>query len=94
QYFKRCPPLLRNNFSSFVLFRQENQAERKKIVEELSGYLGKDKFEEIFDEATREPYSALTINFDSPSKEYQYTQNYNKILVSNPGEFDKFDKDK
>jgi hypothetical protein len=93
QYFKRCPPLLRNNFSSFVLFRQENQAERRKIVEELSGYLGKEKFEELFDEATREPYSALTINFDAPSKEYQYTKNFNTILISNPDELDKFDKE-
>lgn len=91
QYYKRCPPLLRTNFSSFVLFRQENHTEREKIVEELSGFLGKDKFRELFDEATREPYSALTINFDAPSKEYQYTKNFNTILINNTDEVDNFD---
>lgn len=93
QYYKRAPPIFRCNFSSFVLFRQENQMERKKITEELSGFLGEKKFIELFDEATREPFSALTINFDAPSQEYQYTKNFNTIIISNPQELDTFDKE-
>lgn len=81
QYYKRCPPLLRTNFSSFVLFRQENQTERKKVVEELSGFLGNDEFERLFNLATQDPFSALTINFDAPSKELQYTKNFNTKLI-------------
>lgn len=90
QYYKRIHPIFRVNFNSFVLFRQENQTERKKIVEELSGYLGTDLFEEIFDEATREPHSALTINFTADDKKFIYTQNFNKILIENPDEHSKF----
>lgn len=81
QYYKRCPPLLRTNFNSFVLFRQENQTERKKIVEELSGYLGNEEFERVFQEATKEPYSALTINFDASEKELTYTKNFNEKII-------------
>jgi hypothetical protein len=81
QYFKRAPPLFRTNFSAFALFRQENVSERSKIIEELSGFLGKKKFEELFDAATHEPYGALTINFDADDKKYQYTKNFNTILI-------------
>lgn len=83
QYYKRAPPILRTNFSSFVLFRQENQAERKKVVDELSGFLGNETFERVFDKATNEPFSALTINFDAPSKELQYTKNFNEVILTN-----------
>ena len=83
QYYKRCPPLLRTNFSSFVLFRQENQAERKKVVDELSGFLGNETFERLFDRATSEPFGALTINFDAPSKELTYTKNFAEIIMTN-----------
>lgn len=82
QYYKRCPPLLRTNFSSLALFRQENQAERKKIVEELSGFLGKKRFEELFDQATQEPFSFMSINYDTTDKKYQYTKNFNTILIN------------
>lgn len=81
QYYKRCPPLLRTNFSSFALFRQENMAERRKIIEELGGFLGKKRFEELFDEATREPFSFLSINYDAPERKYQYTKNYNTMIM-------------
>lgn len=81
QYYKRCPPILRTNFSGFCIFRIENQAERKKVVEELSGFLGKKLFEEVFDRATNEPFSFLSINFDAPTKDLIYTKNFNEIIL-------------
>ena len=80
QYFKRFPPLWRTNFSAFALFRQENQGERKKISEELNGHIGVKEFERIFNEATQESYSALTINFDANDGQYIYTKNFNELL--------------
>ncbi len=82
QHFRKCPSMLRSNFSSFALFRMENQLEKKKVIEELSGFLGKKKFEELFNRATSDPYNFLSINYDASEKQYQYTKNFNEILVS------------
>ena len=81
QYFKKVPPVVRNNTSSWCLYNMENCFERKKIFEELSGSLGKDYFEEIYDETTKEPYSALTINYQSDHP-YRYTKNFNEIILN------------
>ena len=58
----------------------ENQIERKKIVEELSGSLGKDYFEEIYSDVTSEPYQALTINYQNTNP-YKYTKNFNEKII-------------
>jgi len=82
QYFKKVPAEFRSNFSTYALFRTENQTERKKIVEELSGFLGNDIFEDMFQKATTEPFSCLTINYGSDHL-HQYTKNFNEILLNN-----------
>jgi len=80
QYFKKVPAEFRSNFTTYALFRTENQAERKKIVEELSGFLGDDMFNYLFNEATKEPYSCLTINYGA-GLQHQYTRNFNQIII-------------
>ena len=80
QYFKKIPPQIRNNASGWVLWNMENQIERKKITEELSGSLGKDYFEQIYGDVTAEPYRALTINYQNVNP-YKYTQNFNEKII-------------
>ena len=80
QYFKKLPPTLRNNASGWVLWNMENQIERKKITEELSGSLGKGYFEELYDDTTALPYQAFTINTQN-SHPYKYTKNFNQTLI-------------
>lgn len=80
QYFKKLPPTIRNNATGWVLWNMENQIERKKIVEELSGSLGKDYFEEIYSDVTSEPYQALTINYQNTNP-YKYTKNFNEKII-------------
>ena len=80
QYFKKIPPTIRNNASGWVLWNMENQMERKKITEELSGSLGKDYFEQIYGDVTSEPYKALTINYQNVNP-YKYTQNFNEKII-------------
>lgn len=82
QHFRLCPVVLRANFSSFAIFRLENMLEKKKVIEELSGFLGKKKFEDVFDKATEEPYNFLSINFDANDKKYQYTRNFDEIIIT------------
>ena len=93
QYWKRVNPMWRTNFSSYALFRQENTGERKKIVDDLSGFLGVKKFEKIFDEATREPFAFLSINYDAPDRLHQYTQNFNTVILKENDIKSQFDDD-
>ena len=83
QVFRECPNAIRSNQSSFAVFRLENQLERKKVIEELSGFLGVKKFEKLFVDATTDPYSFLSINFDASEKKYQYSKNFNEIILTN-----------
>lgn len=82
QKFNRCPPIFRNNFNCFAIYRMENQNEKRAIKEELSGFLGNKRFEEVFDMATSEPRSFLSINLDTSDKKYQYTRNFNEIIIT------------
>lgn len=80
QYFKKCPPTIRNNATGWILWNMENQQERKKITEELSGSLGKDYFEELYGDVTSEPYQAFTINYQNQNP-YKYTKNFNQTII-------------
>ncbi len=80
QYFKKIPITIRNNTSAYAIYNIENTIEKKKIINELSGSLGKDFFEEILDETTKEPYSALTINYQNYGK-YRYTKNFSETIL-------------
>lgn len=80
QYFKKLPPTHRNNATGWVLYNMENQFERKKITQELSGSLGADYFEELYGDVTSEPYQALTINYQN-THPYRYTKNFNEVIT-------------
>lgn len=80
QYFKKLPPTIRNNATGWVLWNMENQQERKKITEELSGSLGKDYFENLYGDVTSEPYQAFTINYQNQNP-YKYTKNFNETII-------------
>ena len=58
----------------------ENQIERKKITDELSGSLGKDYFEELYGDVTSEPYQAFTINYQN-THPHKYTKNFNETII-------------
>lgn len=81
QVFRRIPPAFRINFDCFAIFRLENELEKDKVCQELSGFLGKHRFLEIFNKATSKERGFLSINFDCKDKKYQYTGNFKDILV-------------
>ena len=88
QYFKKLPATIRNNATGYCIWGMENQMERKKIFEELSGSLGKGLFEIIYDQVTQEPYQALTINYQQTNP-YRYTKNFNETLSNFQQELNK-----
>ncbi len=82
QSFKKISPTLRANFTGYVLWKQWNQAEKAKIIEELSGDLGKDKFTELFDTATEKKYEFLGINTQHiGNSSLVYTQSFKTKLL-------------
>ncbi len=81
QYFKKIPITIRNNTTSWCIYNMENTIEKKKIISELSGSLGKDYFEEILDDTTSEPYSCLSINYQNQNP-YKFTKNFNTIIMN------------
>lgn len=80
QYFKKIPITIRNNTTAWGIYRMENSIEKKKIIQELSGNLGKDYFEQILDDATEEPYTALTVNYQKKNP-YRYTKNFTETII-------------
>jgi len=65
QSFKKLPPVVRSNTTGMILFNTDNSTEREKIIEELSGNIGKKDFEKLFIETTIKKYSFLYINYDT-----------------------------
>ena len=50
--------------------------EKKKIIDELSGQLGKDLFTVIYDEITEKPYTFLFINKKTSDINKKYFNNF------------------
>lgn len=65
QSYKKIDPVVRSNTTGLILFNVDNQAEREKIFTELCGKMGKNRFEELFNEATKEKYGFLYLNYDN-----------------------------
>lgn len=60
QNFRSIPNIIRTNASFYILFKTTNRKEYKKYIEEFGGLFK--KFDEIYDEATEQPYNFLYID--------------------------------
>lgn len=65
QVFKKLDGILRKNTTGMIFFNVDNIMERKAIFEECCGRMGLRKFEEYFNDATKEKYGFLYVNYDS-----------------------------
>jgi len=66
QSFKGIGPTIRNNCNAFICCNLQNMSELIKISEEYSGMFGgKEKFEKIYQEATKERYDFLYLDLQS-----------------------------
>ncbi len=55
-------PIIRANATALIVFRLRNVKEYEAIAEENSALVSKQRFHEIYEEATSEPYSFLFID--------------------------------
>lgn len=65
QTFKGLDPVLRINTTGMILFNTDNQKEREKIVEELSGNYSNAEFEKMYIDTVSKKFSFLFINYDN-----------------------------
>jgi len=64
QAFKMLHPNLRVNASGYILYGTDNVAERGKIIEEISGNIGRKKFERLWLETVSKKFDFLFINYE------------------------------
>ena len=63
QSYKAIHPLIRTELNILLLWRQFQQKEFQSLQDEVSAVVHPDRFREMFEEALREPYSFLSIDF-------------------------------
>ena len=81
QSFKGIGPTIRNNCNAFICGNLQNMSELIKISEEYSGMFGgKEKFEKIYAEATKERYDFLYLDLQSnPARAFR---NFETLLAT------------
>ena len=78
--------VLRANTSTLLVWRLRSQKETDLLREELSGYYPKDVIMDIFEYATREPYSWLTVKLDAKDKRDIFWLRFERRLVPESGD--------
>jgi len=77
------PKTIRGNTTILCVFKNKNMKELDLIAEECCGEVDKNKFYELFEEATKEEYSFLTIDFNRKKQHHpsMFRQCWNKFLM-------------
>jgi hypothetical protein len=73
--------VLRANTRTLLVWRLRSQKETDLLCEELSGYYPKETIMDIFEYATREPYSWLTVKLDAKEKKDIFWLRFERRLV-------------
>ncbi|PNH09161.1 hypothetical protein TSOC_004218 [Tetrabaena socialis] len=80
QNLKAIPKSIRTNTSLFVIFRfASKKINCDDLYEEVSNLLTLEKFEEVFDHATKEAHDYLVIDFSQP-KDNRLKKNFDRVL--------------
>jgi hypothetical protein len=83
QKFTSVAQIIRVNATFLCVYRLRNQKDLDAFLEEVSGTVGRKELLEIYNLATKEPYSFLYINLVSPKINDMFYINFNqKIIIS------------
>jgi hypothetical protein len=78
--------VLRANTRTLLVWRLRSQKETDLLCEELSGYYPKEVILDLFEYATREPYSWLTVKLDAKDKKDIFWLRFERRLVPESGD--------
>lgn len=82
QTFKAgLPKGLRNNLSLVILFTNKSEEIRKEVAREFSSFVNEASFLAMWDEATREPYGFLMVDFDAKDPKARFRKNFDTLLI-------------
>jgi hypothetical protein len=83
QKFTAVAQIIRVNATFLCVYRLRNQKDLDSFLDEVSGTVGRKELLEIYNLATKEPYSFLCINLVSPTINDMFYINFNqKIQIS------------
>jgi hypothetical protein len=83
QKFTSVGQIIRVNATFLCVYRLRNQKDLDAFLDEVSGTVGRKELLEIYNLATKEPYSFLYINLVSPKINDMFYINFNqKIIIS------------
>ena len=81
QKFNQVGRVIRSNARNLLVWRQRNAKEVESLCEELSGWYDKDTVMQMYEHATSEPYSWLTIRLDAKRREDAFWLRFEKRLL-------------
>ena len=81
QSFKAVATVIRKNITGLYCFRLRNQMELEAVIEEVSALSNKKTLLDMYDLATKEPYSFLFINFMEKDKNKVFMIKFNYYLT-------------
>ena len=77
-----CPRVLRNNCTTLAIFKMKDLKELDAIYEEVAGEVDKETFENVYAEATSEPYGFLFIDLHKKDNHpSMFRRKFNEFLI-------------
>jgi hypothetical protein len=86
QKYRAISTPIRTNMLTLFVFRLRNAKETEALYEELSALYPKKTLEAIYNYATREPYSFLTVQLDARRPEDLFTLRFERPIVAEEAE--------
>jgi hypothetical protein len=78
QKFAAIAPIIRVNSTFMIVYRLRNNRDLESFIEEVSGLTGKKELLEIYQLATKEPYSFIRVNLTAPTIKDMLYRNLNQ----------------
>ena len=95
QMMKYVPPVVRASVNYVILSQNSNMKQVEALSEEYGGGYGVDKFKELFEQATSQPYGFLYLDlygFTGNSNNPKAYANFNRLLYEAPISYRKNNK--
>ena len=79
-YNNGIPRQLRNNLNVAVFFANKSDKIKMEVAEEMASHISPDEFVDVWNFATREPYSSFMVIFDAERDEWRFRRNFDTLI--------------
>ena len=73
--------VLRQNLTHMIIFKNKQQKQMDKMVDELAGAVDQDKFTEAYAYAIKEKHDSLLISFKPHCPTHTFKRNMNELII-------------